>query len=370
MSNLCGSCELTIDRRKSPGVSCSGFCGNSYHISCCGIPTEVLKYLKTTGFYWFCESCDKIKCNFENIIKTHVESKLQDVVVSVNKLFEDTRDEILKIATDKISQLSSVSNVKESVPLYSQVVDNKSMIIIKPKNSDQPNAQTKCDLMNSINPVDMNIQVAKVKNLSQGGILIGCNDSKDASKFKQMAKQKLSTNYEIKEPRKGYFKIKIVGMIEKYSNDDLVKFIRHQNELFSESNEVSVSKIWSTKSNKNLYQAILNVDAESYCKILNQGYIFVNYDVCMVYDAIELKICYKCSGFNHYEKTCASKKLVCPKCSGSHNVRDCPEDAVPKCINCVNARVTDCNHHVWDKVNCTVYKKKLLHYKDSLFGNK
>lgn len=370
MSSSCGKCESAIDRRKTPAISCSGFCGRQYHTACVAIPSDVLKHIKTPGLYWYCENCNNVKSEYENLIKTNVEAKLKDVLQNIEKLFEITKNEILKIADDKLSKIISPVKQDESPPLFSQVIDKKSVVIIKPKNSEQRNAETKSDIMNSINPVDLNIQVSKVKNLSNGGILIGCQDSSGADKFKQLAKQKLSSRYEIKEAKKGNFRVKIVGMIEEYSEDQIVNFIRHQNALFSENSSCRIIKIWSTKKNSRIYQAVAEVDAETYCKILNQGHLFINYDVCTVYDAIKLNICFKCSGLNHYEKNCSCNKIVCPKCSFEHSVKDCPIDAVPKCINCVNAKISDDNHFVWDSEKCMIYKKKLAHYKETLFCNK
>lgn len=373
MSLICGKCEIVIDRRKTPAMSCSGFCSKSYHATCTEIPPDVVKHMKTPGIpglYWYCEYCSNKKSDFENVVKITVETKLKDAMNNIEKLFEDTRKEILKIADEKLSNISMPTKLKEPAPLYSQVVDNKSMVIIKPKNSEQPNAQTKSDIMNNLNPIDLNIHVSKVKNLSNGGILIGCNSSSGADKLKQVAKVKLSTDYNVKDASRGSYRLKIVGMIEEYTAAQIVKFINHQNDMFSDSSNYKVCKIWPTKKNNRVYQALLDVEAETYCKVMEQGHLFVNYDVCTVYDAIDLKLCYKCCGFNHYEKTCSSNILVCPKCSRAHNIKDCSETSVPRCINCVNAKIDDNNHVVWDSTKCTVYKKKLTHLRETLFDSK
>ena len=281
----------------------------------------------------------------------------------------------MKIAEEKLSNIPSISNLNSNVskpirPLYSQVANNESMIVIKPKNEDQSNGQTKSDIMRTLNPVDLDISVSKVKNIQSGGILIGCNKPDDVHKFKQMAEQKLSAGYKIHEVKSNNPKLKLVGMIEKYSEDQLLKFLKAQNDVFSEDSKCSVVKIWSTKNNKHLYQALLDIDRITFCKVMTQGNLFVNYDVCSVFDATDLKICYKCSGFNHFQTSCKSSKFVCPKCSLDHSVKECPSDAVPRCANCVNAKLAENKHFVWDIKKCTVYQKKLEHYKLSIFSNK
>ena len=161
--------------------------------------------------------------------------------------------------------------------------------------------------------------------------------------------------------------INVVGMIEQYKDEQLVKFIKSQNDVWSEKSDCKVMKIWATKNKRNIFQALLEVDVETFCKIMKQGNLFVNYDVCAVYDATDIKICYKCSGLNHVAKSCSNSKIVCPKCSLEHTVKECPSTSLPICINCVNAGLDENNHFVWDKTKCTVYIKKLEHHKLSIF---
>ncbi|KAJ8965523.1 hypothetical protein NQ317_019537, partial [Molorchus minor] len=75
--------------------------------------------------------------------------------------------------------------LRNVLPLYSEAVDNKTMVVIKPKNAEQPNVQTKFDLMSDLNPVELNINVTKVKNISNGGLLLHYGHSDNANKFRR-----------------------------------------------------------------------------------------------------------------------------------------------------------------------------------------
>lgn len=376
MSSVCGTCETAIDRRKSPSISCAGSCNKPYHATCVGFPPDSLKFMKTPGLHWYCQHCNKIKDKYESIITNLLEAKINDVLKDVQLIFSDVKHEIMKLAEQKLSDITSLSLSQNSLPngpnkpLFSEVTSRESMVVIKPKNSDQSNGQTKTDIMKTLNPLDLNIQVSKVKNVKSGGILIGCNKPDDAHKLKQMAEEKLSSEYKIREVKNNNPKLKLVGMIEEYTEDQLLKFIKTQNKVLSENSECRIVKIWPTKKNVHLYQAIVELDSDTFRKVMTQGNLFVNYDACTVYDATDLKICFKCSGFNHFQNKCKSTKFVCPKCSLDHSIKDCASDAAPKCANCLNAKLTDYNHFVWDSVKCTVYQKKLEHYKHSLFSNK
>lgn len=374
MSSICVKCEKTIERRKTPSLSCAGFCGRLFHTDCAGIPSDVCKHLKTPGLYWFCESCSKLKNDYESVIRSNLEDKMKDLVSHMQGLFNNVKDEILEIAKDKLANFSipmNLSNTPETTkPSYSQVASSKSMIVVKPKNITQSNTQTKTDIMQNLNPVDLELQVSKVKNIRNGGILIGCSNAGGVDRFKKLANEKLSASYEIQELKNLKPKLKVVGMSQVYTEEELIKYLKHQNNVFSDSSNIKVLKMWCTKNKKDVYQAVIGMDPQEYLDILRTGSIYINYDVCSVYDAIDLKICFKCSGFNHLSKSCTSNITSCPKCSLNHDIKTCPSNSKPKCINCLKAKIPQDDHYVWDADKCGVYKIKLQQYKSSIFSYK
>ena len=75
----------------------------------------------------------------------------------------------------------------------------KPAIIVEPKNREQNFVQTKTDVTSRIDPVDAKIQIQRVKSIKNGGMLIGCSSSDQNSRFKQLAQEKLSESYVIRE---------------------------------------------------------------------------------------------------------------------------------------------------------------------------
>lgn len=376
MTSTCAKCVKTIERRKTGTLACSGFCSNLFHVECTGLSSDVFKCLKTPGVYWFCDVCSKMKNDYEAVIRNKLEVKMNHLMNDMQNLMENVKDEILSLAREKLSNLSvpkelvehnKSKNLTSGSALYSQVV-NKSMVIIKPKNIDQPNAQTKNDIMKNLNPVDLQLELSKVKNVSNGGILIGCRSSEGANKFNKLAKEKLSGNYEIQELKNLKPKLKIVGMSSMYTETEFIDFLIHQNSMFSKESSIRVLKFWPTKNNTHVYQAIVGLDAQTYLDVLKVGSLYVNYDICSVYDAIDIKICFKCCGFRHFSRSCTSTTVTCPKCSLNHDIKSCPLNSKPKCINCVKAKIQQDDHFVWDSDKCSVYKLKLNQYKSSIFS--
>lgn len=125
------------------------------------------------------------------------------------------------------------------------------------------------------------------------------------------------------------------------------------------------------RNNNQIYQALIQVDIETYNRIIDKGKIFVGYDYCSVYDAIDVKRCYKCCGFHHIANKCIKDTPVCPKCSGNHFLKECTATDL-KCVHCSNLNSTqnmniDTQHAVWDP-KCHVYKEIQSKMKAKVLG--
>lgn len=95
-----------------------------------------------------------------------------------------------------------------------------SLSSLKPKNSGQSNCQTKLDLLNTINPVDAQIQISKVKNTQNGGLLVGCSSDVDKEKFIKLAQKKLSDEYVVKNLRGINPRVRVAAISEKFTADE------------------------------------------------------------------------------------------------------------------------------------------------------
>ena len=51
--------------------------------------------------------------------------------------------------------------------------------------------------------------------------------------------------------------IKVVGMIEQYKDEQLVKVVKSQNDVWSEKSVCNVTKIWATKHKKKYFSSFV-----------------------------------------------------------------------------------------------------------------
>ncbi|CAH0551145.1 unnamed protein product [Brassicogethes aeneus] len=115
------------------------------------------------------------------------------------------------------------------------------------------------DIMKKINPMVNNIKINSVKNIKNGGLIVGCNDVNEANKFKEIADKELK-NYKIKEANKIQPRVRIVGLSEKF-NEEIKQYLFLQNkDLICDQATVKIVEIKALKNKDTIYQALLQTD--------------------------------------------------------------------------------------------------------------
>ena len=168
--------------------------------------------------------------------------------------------------------------------------------------------------------------------------------------------------------------VKIVGLSSNISETDLSELfefvVKTNSNSFNLNSICNVVKVYPTRKNEKIFQAVIELDRTTYEHVIRLDFILVGYDYCKVYDAHELRRCFKCSEFNHSSRYC-KKQRACPKCSEDHDLRDCKSEIL-HCMNCVKLEKTlnaeiDKNHAVWDP-RCTVYKSTMDALKQNILA--
>lgn len=214
---------------------------------------------------------------------------------------------------------------------YSAAVKSKPVIVVKPKDTAQTCTTTKTDLRTKIDPSGH--PISDIRNASKGGIVIECA-SKDASiALQNDFVAKLGSNYSVNMPGKRLPKIRVTGISEAFTVDELKTKIINQNpEIFSTESTLNIVHSFKTKYS---YGIKIELDQTSFGKIMDLKKIRIDWDICSVNESFDLMRCYKCSGFHHTAKNCSSK-MCCPRCTGEHLVAECTS-ITETCSNCKQA---------------------------------
>ncbi|KAK9879967.1 hypothetical protein WA026_016661 [Henosepilachna vigintioctopunctata] len=359
----CTACSSAINKKK-PSVSCDA-CKKPYHIICVTETENLLELLRNIpGLSWKCMSCIKscITLNSEELINL-LDNRIKNAVASLES-------QIVTMKSDMANNSGGSLPIQPKVKKYSDVLKDKSQpaVIIRPRKNDQPLVQTKSDILRHLNPTSENLQLTKVKTVKDGGLLIACHDN---SKVKQIIEGELADTYEIKEVSGIHPRLRVVGMAENLSENNLRSNILSTNsKIFQNGSEFKVVKIFPTKKNPNIWQSIVQVNKSDYERALQSGNVFVGLTSCSVYDAVEPHRCFKCNEFNHTSRSCR-KTLSCPICSEAHELKECKSKS-KKCSNCVKLpnKDIDIDHAVWEKHKCTAYVESCKKFRISNFNFK
>lgn len=156
-------------------------------------------------------------------------------------------------------------------------------------------------------------------------------------------------------------KIKVVGLSSKWSVEEIKMYMRRQNTFVMNESYINVLQLHKN-SRKSSWVAEMEVDGALHENMMKEGYVYIKWDRCKIFDLISVRRCYNCSGFNHNASIC-KRNVACPRCSGDHVIKECTSSIVC-CINCVmaNDRLNlglDVSHEAWNR-NCEVYKRRVL----------
>jgi hypothetical protein len=189
MLSSCG-CYHGIIEGSTISVPCAGVCNRHFHPKCVKFDDKILTYLKSVPeLSWKCRECVKTCFSVDQTeLQKFLSEKRSDMLNELNTVFDALKSDILKITTDKVKQ-SEGSDEQVSVQSYSQVLQNKTQpaVIIKPKQTDRSAVDTKRDINAKINPIEAQLSISKIKNIKDGGVLVGFSSMEDNARFKKVA---------------------------------------------------------------------------------------------------------------------------------------------------------------------------------------
>lgn len=405
-SPTCPGCSASVD--PEIGVICDG-CERSMHLSCLGLSAEesaaVSRAHRRSGHVKIlCADCNnKFKIPlYHHFVNSDIFNKLitdavQSAVSHESEILKleiaNLRQEVQNLKLSNIDLVRVMSNnvdlskpcatdsmTKPSYAVISQTKAN-SKVIIKPKDTKQSVHKTKGDIVHEIDPAKSNVIVKSVKSVSSGGVILTCTD-KEADKLKSLATDKLSENYEIKKLATIKPQVRIVGIPAYMDQESAFRSLLKQNDNIFKSNasEYKCIKFWGTKSNKDIFQCIVEVDLDTYRELKSVSGLLVGLNSCSVYDDINVRRCYHCNAFNHVKKYCKYKP-TCSFCAGPHELQNCSLDKskkeFKKCINCSKIKVKpgdnsaanlDLAHAAWEYNSCLAFKNVMNRINKEVFG--
>lgn len=400
MSKICEKCKASCNSRE--GLRCFGSCNGIFHPGCIDWNFEkYTKLFKDCPYAKFvCLECQNenaekkqdvmmilqkqvkeikelfIQNNNHNIEKVNNHDRvLKDMHESVLKIGSNIEDkneritkEIKNVVTLQNRNMESyadklkadfgsmqVTPVKQYIQEQDRSYTPIPILIVKSKNSEQIASTTEQFIKDTIDLTT--VPIVNLRKKANGTVTIECNNG-NIENVRAQTEAALGSDYEVKIPQKFKPRIKAIGIHARCSPEEMIKYICCQNPVIRNDSTVEIIQIRETRL-KNGYTAIIELDGKTYTDVLQIGKLNIKWDRCSVFENINIRRCFNCSGYFHGFEKCSSAK-ACSKCSEEHELKDCT-NGIYSCINCKKANEKlnlnlDINHPAWSD-ECEVYKR-------------
>ncbi|VEN42150.1 unnamed protein product [Callosobruchus maculatus] len=362
-------------------------CNVKLHTSCASLKDSWQKVLTDCkNIFWMCDPC---KNSFsvggnENraaveILKKEIEcvnreKTLTDKLLSEVQYTNELQKALLKQLEDKIASLENTKHLKynEAVKSATQMSVKKRestpVLLVKSKNDRTSNDDVMKDVIQSINPADLNVCISATRKI-KNGIAIHC-ETKSFDVLKSNLSASLGKKYSINEPQKLNPRFLISDVPSKCgdSPEVLVNNIVLLNDLANVLKSEDDIKFITKLNRLQDTDVVIEVAPYLYNLLMQRGFLYVGWKKCYITDYVRVKRCFKCCGLGHLDKDCTAQ-VCCPKCCGDHKLKECKSDCI-KCSNCTNYNKSFKQNvptdHKATSFDCPLYKNYLDKLKQNI----
>ena len=361
-----GTCTKCKEKADHECMKCFG-CEEFYHVINCSSGS---KNQVTITFFNTWENMQRLYDNIQYICDACKQDKKlkKDIVIS-NRMcvIEDDlrgmKDDINNKLLGLGEMIQALAKLKEKapepiVPVRPTYAEKASAVIVIKKKVNGPSADMDIIYQAAVNT---NAAVSKAYKNRTGDTVVVCDDEASKQSMLPILNEKMeSDRFTVITPPPRRPTINIIDIPVNYSKEDLLDRVKSHNATKFTGIDLNADnfKIIFTKpqfKNNNLFKATVRVSEDVRKAISNaSNKLFIGLSSCPVYDDFFVKRCNRCQQFGHWKDDCnADTPVVCGKCSGHHETKDCTVDVI-KCNNCVHAKHNDTNHETsYNK--CVVY---------------
>lgn len=362
---ICWKCNeniLSADKMK-----CDAICGRFVHARCIKITKTVLKaWQEIDNFLYVCDECNSdsfkainVKLNKILSVICIYDERVARNEKNVSNLVDQIGDLKLLLNAGNNKDGKEVTNTdNKKIKTYAEKVkmkNNESVVLLKPKCTQNSN-DTENDLKKAIDPKMVKFQ--NIRKFPRGGLAIECGNIVESQEVEKIVSEKMGEKYEVSVPNLRKPRVKIIGIENELSVDDLVETIKSQNEWLM-NDDIKVINLFKTKIDN--YSAIVELEPDAFEKCMKAKRIKIKWTMCRLYEDLNVFRCFKCNGYNHKQVNCTNK-LSCKVCAGNHHSSVC-RAKTEMCVNCKTANdkfgVKLRTNHAANSDKCSIYVKKL-----------
>lgn len=349
-------------------------CISIFHLKCAGVTkTEYNARNRGKNLRLFCTDCIEKK---ENGIEGNVNKILKfiyklDVSNQEDKSIIKKNGELMTLIAKKMINVEKnydklgekMTNVIENskTTSYADIVKEgrvKPVVVIKPKNQ-QTSKKTMEEIINNISKSDVNI--CNTRNSHNGSIVFSCASATDTMKVKQVIGDKLGDCYDVHLPEIKKPRLRVSNIDADIPNDKIIDVLKSNNKNITDIDMRLITVINRNIRGNVFNEAVIELDCNSYKKMLKIGLLNLPWRECRIYQHLYLKRCFKCCGYSHKSFECKFDQK-CSLCAGTHKFSECKTKTMC-CINCKMANEKfrlhlNTKHHAFSR-NCSILQQRM-----------
>lgn len=374
--NPCKKCNK-IDN--SDAVVCEGVCGGWLHMQCAKISAKNYKLMTQLAniVTWYCDDC---KPKIRKILDNGMSDGALELMERIVKVEEGIYEKINKLEKN----ITSSSRLGNQTTSYAEAAStpgtvkgdqrrlkssNAPGIIIKPTDANQTSNETKKEIKSNINPSNIKAAIKSINDIKHGGIIIKTDTEESNKKLILEINKKFKDKYTAYATKKYKPKIKIVGLPNNYTKEELIRDLCNQNSFINETDEIDITYTIQTK--KKTWIIFAEVSGDVFHRLMDKRYVNVGWDSYPVFEDIYIKQCTKCQQYGHKREKCTMQQPTCKYCGEQHSGNECNVDGKNyKCANCEHANDkynrTYNSNHATDGDKCEIRQSKIDRYRGNI----
>lgn len=284
---------------------------------------------------------------------THEVARLQGVVETYQKerrekptYAEVARQEERLIGTSAAKDWEEEAREKKEKPkvaliVTSETLNTKEIQEIIKKNAD---------------PHELGVEDPEMRS-GRKGVIITATSKQGLSNLEVLIKtdKELANKLTTTKPKEKLLQVKIVGIQEDISKEDLIKKIIKQNSLKCNPEHLKVNATWRGKQGTT---AVIALHKAAWEGIKDRTHLNIGWTRCIIYDNTFVARCTNCARYGHTARWCQAKEVRCIECGGRHYYEEC-RSCEQECIACTEeGYLSEEARHSMMALDCPTFLKR------------
>ncbi|KAH7954117.1 hypothetical protein HPB49_015636 [Dermacentor silvarum] len=215
-----------------------------------------------------------------------------------------------------------------------------------------------------VDPHELGVLEAEMRP-ARDGIVVMASSKKGLQRLEDFITNdaELASKLKTKHPKEKNLAIKVIGIDEELSNDEIGKKIIQQNNLPCSTKEVKVNKTWRGKYGKT---AIISLSLQAFEALKGRTHLTIGWDRCPMYDNTFVPRCTFCAKYGHTQRWCQARVAKCTECGGGHHFKECRKNDYECCACTEEGLDPEQASHSMMSVNCPTFQKRKEQERDKI----